>query len=65
MNLTSEISLDQIDEWFQIGKKAATTITTVPGGKLHGRQLDPRTKQAHVPEKPNFDQHYPAYKRYR
>ena len=63
MNLTSEISLDQIDEWFHIGKKATATVTSIPAGKLHGRQLDVKTQQAHVPEKPNFEQYYPPYRR--
>ncbi|KAK7104950.1 ATP-dependent RNA helicase TDRD9-like [Littorina saxatilis] len=64
MALSTEISLDQIDDWFQIGKKAtSSSLNGLPAGTLLGRQLDPKTKLAHVTEEPNFDQYYPSYKR--
>lgn len=61
--LTAELTLDQIDEWFSIGKSKAIKLASIPAGTLQGRLLDPQTGKAYVPEKPNFDRYYPAYKR--
>lgn len=61
--LTAELTLNEIDEWFNIGKKAALNIPSISAGSLAGRCLDPKTGQAVAPEKPNFDRYYPAYKR--
>ncbi|KAL8608263.1 hypothetical protein ACOMHN_042130 [Nucella lapillus] len=47
--ITSEISLDQIDEWFKFGKlvgSKAKSIKTVPAGQLQSHPLDPKTGKA-------------------
>lgn len=67
MPLASEVSLDAIDEWFRIGKEAATkskpAIKVLSDGKFRGRLLDPKTKEPVVQEKTDFDRYCPAYKR--
>jgi hypothetical protein len=59
--------MDEIDEWFKVGHKAATKpkeeVKAIPDGVLRGRLMDPKTKKPAVTEEPNFDRYYPAYKR--
>ncbi|KAK7505535.1 hypothetical protein BaRGS_00003280 [Batillaria attramentaria] len=61
--LHGEITLDQIDDWFKIGKEATSKVVTIPAGSLAGRPLDPRTGQPAKAQEPNYDRYYPAYKR--
>ena len=59
--LVTDITLDQVDDWFKIGKKVAKSAT-VPRSKLGGRPLDPTTGKAAVDstEAPFI----PSYRRY-
>ncbi|XP_076442541.1 ATP-dependent RNA helicase TDRD9-like [Babylonia areolata] len=63
--LTSEISLDQIDDWFQYGRTAASkssTMKTVPAGQLLGRPLDPDTGKAYQYKDTASENILPAYR---
>ncbi len=56
--LAAECTLDQIDDYFKIGKKI--DVATVPRSKLGGRVLDPATGGPAVAEVKPF---IPPYKR--
>lgn len=55
-----EITPDQIDGWFKIGKSTATTkIQSVPKSSTGGRALDPGTMKPKTPQQYRV----PHYKR--
>ena len=58
MSLLPDITPEQIDDWFKIGKKTAP-IKGVKATTTGGRCLDPETLRPIEPER----QHVPHYKR--
>jgi hypothetical protein len=59
MSMIPEITPDQIDDWFKIGKKTSK-IKTVPKSFTGGRAIDPITLQPKQPQ----HHHIPHYKRF-
>ena len=58
--LGADLTLEQIDDWFRIGKKVSKT-ETAPRSTLGGRDLDPLTGRASEIRDEPF---VPSYKRY-
>lgn len=53
-DLTPELGLDAIDEWFKIGKKSVQkSLKTVPRSVTHGRYFDLSTQKPRVAETEN------------
>ncbi|XP_071078923.1 ATP-dependent RNA helicase TDRD9-like isoform X1 [Haliotis cracherodii] len=64
--LTTEITLDDIDDWFKIGKestKKKSTIQSVPRSFTGGRDFNPLTGTVHGVQENDFPNHLPPYKR--
>ena len=59
MSLIPEISAEQIDDWFKIGKKSVK-VTGVKKSTTGGRSYDPETLQ---PREVREHRHVPHYKR--
>ena len=59
MSLIPEITTDQIDDWFRIGKKTAK-VKAVKASTIGGRNIDPETLKPRVAQ----HDHVPHYKRY-
>lgn len=65
--LTTEITLDDIDDWFKIGKestKKKSTVQSVPRSFTGGRDFNPLTGTVHGVQENGFPNHLPPYKRY-
>ncbi|XP_041351970.1 ATP-dependent RNA helicase TDRD9-like [Gigantopelta aegis] len=60
--ITAELTLNDIDDWFKIGKKAAAKIASVPSSKTGGRRIDPKTGEACI-RPVDLDAFVPQYKR--
>lgn len=60
-NYRRDITLDQIDSWFTIGKKI-TEVPSVPRGKRKGLRADPSTQTVIEGRQHGF---VPPYKRYK
>ena len=62
--LTTEMTLDDIDDWFTIGKKSTkqSSVKTVPRSKTGGRYFDVKSQQQIVPE-PTAETYVPHYQR--
>ncbi|XP_077865739.1 ATP-dependent RNA helicase TDRD9-like [Saccoglossus kowalevskii] len=58
-SLTSDLTLNQIDEWFKIGAPPPKA-ETIPRSKLQGHYLDPTTGEAYQKRSKSF---IPPYKR--
>ncbi|KAK2190456.1 hypothetical protein NP493_81g02000 [Ridgeia piscesae] len=56
----TEVTLEQIDDWFKIGKKVK--VESLPRSKVGGRELDPETGRGVQPTRP--DVFIPPYKRH-
>ncbi|KAI0215243.1 ATP-dependent RNA helicase TDRD9 [Lamellibrachia satsuma] len=56
----TEVTLEQIDDWFKIGKKVK--VESLPRSKVGGRELDPDTGRGVQPSRP--DVFVPPYKRH-
>ena len=61
--ITAELTLNDIDDWFKVGKKAASKIASVPCSKTGGRQINPKTGEPCV-RTFNTDAFVPQYKRW-
>lgn len=57
MSLIPEITTDQIDDWFKIGKKSAQKVKAVKASTTGGRSIDPDTLQP-VEARPDYVPHY-------
>ncbi|XP_062595523.1 ATP-dependent RNA helicase TDRD9-like [Saccostrea cucullata] len=52
-DLTPELGLDAIDDWFKIGKKSVQSLKTVPRSVTGGRYFDTTTQKPRVAETEN------------
>ena len=57
-SICGEITLEQVDDWFRIGK--TVKVKTIPASKTRGRLLDSDAKPICFP---NERQYVPPYKR--
>ncbi|XP_050405391.2 ATP-dependent RNA helicase TDRD9 [Patella vulgata] len=59
MSSIAEVTLDQIDDWFVVGKKPSAPVKSVPKSKTGGRIFDGKTGEARVAKAPGYAVLYP------
>jgi len=56
--LVSDITLDQVDEWFKIGQTVYKDVHTLPRSTTSGRYFDPETQQPILVSDQPYVPHY-------